>query len=43
MLDNYDLSSFLDDRVMKRTIGRNVELIGQAARRYCAASGCNDL
>jgi len=33
MLENYDLSAFVADRVMLRATERNVELIGEAARR----------
>jgi uncharacterized protein with HEPN domain len=32
MLDDYDLSAFLADRVMLRAIERSVEIIGEAAR-----------
>ena len=33
MLDQYDLSAFLADRVMVRAIERTVEIIGESARR----------
>lgn len=33
MLDNYDLPAFMADRIMIRATERNVELIGEAARR----------
>lgn len=36
MLDEYDLSVFLADRVMLRAIERSVEIIGESARRVSA-------
>jgi len=37
MLESYDLSAFLADIVMLRAIERNLEIIGEAARRVTLA------
>ena len=37
MLEDYDLSAFLDNRMLLRAIERDVELIGEAARRLSQA------
>ena len=37
MLDDYDLSAFLADRVMLRATERTIEILGEAARRVSAA------
>lgn len=39
MLADHDLAAFLDNRMLVRAVERNIELIGEAARRVLIQPG----